>query len=207
MILLTCAAGVSTAAERLGTHPVPDFVVSEIVLPIPEPELRSTFLEQLRADRERRDSRYSEHGFRTRDGTGHEVLAPAFAEEGRDAKFGKEFFRNPAHSNDLYVHFMGIAIVSSYFVDASTGNGLDYGVTFAVAMEAIDETRTKISVRTVESNACVGKTLNLHAMGFVPKCEPVPPSPLDQYRLLVYLADLADAHLSPPKAAVANTVP
>jgi hypothetical protein len=176
---------------------VPDFVVSEVVLPMPEPQLRSIFLEQLRAERERSDSRYAEHGFKSRDGTGHEVIAPAFAEESRDAMFGKDFFRSPGHSHDLYVHFMGVAIVSSYFYDPSTGKGLGYGVTFAVAMEAIDEARTKVTVRTVESDAYVGKTLNLHAMGFVPKSKSVPPSPLDQYRLLVYLADLAGGHLSP----------
>jgi len=196
-IVLTCTIGVAASAERLATRSVPDFVVPEIVLPISAPALRSILLSELRAEPERSNHRYKEHGFKARDGTGREQLMPAAAEERSGAVFGGRYFRDPAHSKDLYVHFMGTPIVSSYYYDVSTGKGLDYGVTFAVALEAVGDSRTKVSVRTVKSEAFVGKSLNLHAMGFVPKAVSVPASPLDQYRLLAYLADLAGGQLKP----------
>ena len=90
---------------------------------------------------------------------------------------------------------MGKAIVSSYY--RSEERALDYGVTFSISLAAVDEAKTRVSIRTLESSVGVGLEFNVHAMGFVPKSEPVPASPLDEYKLLVYVAHLAGVALNP----------
>jgi hypothetical protein len=206
-VMLTGVTGIAATGDQLSTRPVPDFVVSEIVLPLAAPALRATLLEGLRAEPEHQDPAYRAHGFKTRDGSGREEPVPVMAEGSDHALFGKTYFRDPAHSQDLFVHFMGEAIVSSYFYDASTGKGLDYGVTFAVAIEGLDASRSRVSVSTLKSQVYVGKALDLHALGRVPEARPAPPSPLDQYRLLVYLVDLASARATSPGGMTLPNLP
>jgi len=195
MFLFACVAGAATANPPIEHRPIPEYVVAEALLPVSAPVLRAALLEGLSVIEERNDPVYMTSGFVSRDTGGRETWAPALAEESTKALFGKEYFRDPDHAMDLYVHFMGRPIVSSYYY--ANGRALDYGVSFSITIDSISDTKSKVSIRTVKSEVFIGKALNLHAMGLVPKAEAVPDSPLDQYKMLVYAAHLVGVHLAP----------
>ena len=195
IFLLAGLAGAANAHQPVEHRPVPAYVVSEALLPVSAPVVRAALLTGLSVNEERNDSVYMTSGFVSRDATGRETWAPALAEERESALFGKGHFRDPDHAKDLYVHFMGQPIVSSYYL--VNGKALDYSVSFSIAIDAISDSESKVSIRTVKSEVFVGKTLNFHAMGLVPKAEVVPGSPLDQYKMLVYAAHLVGVQLAP----------
>lgn len=195
MLLLACLAGGAVANQPIEHRPVPAYVVAEAVLPVSAPILRAALLKGLSVNEERNDPVYMTSGFVSRDAAGREAWAPVLAEESAKALFGKEYFRDPDHAKDLYVHFMGQPIVSSYYY--ADGKALDYGVIFSIAIDSIGDSKSKVSIRTVKSEVFIGKALNLHAMGLVPKSEAVPDSPLDQYKMLAYVAHLVGVQLAP----------
>lgn len=195
MTLWICCAGSASAHQTIQHRPIPAYAKSEVVLSVPEPILREAILKGLSTVNERDDPVYQTSGFVSRDASGREAWVPALAEESGRASFGKAYFRDPTHANNIYVHFMGAAIVSSYYF--ANGKALSYKVSYAIALDAIDASTTRVTIRSVKSEIYIGKELNLHAMGFVPKAESVPGSPLDEYRLLVYVAHLAGVQLTP----------
>lgn len=194
IFFLVCLTDGAIARPTIEHRPVPAHIVSEAELPVSASVLRAALLTGLRGSEERNDPMYKNAGFVSRDAAGRETLLPAHAETIENASFGKIYFRDPSHAKDLYVHFMGQPIVSSYYY--ANGEALDYNVTFSISIAAISGATSKISIRTVKSEIFNGKVLNLHAMGFVPEAEPVPGSPLDQYKMLVYAAHLVGVKLT-----------
>jgi hypothetical protein len=189
-----CLSGCASTPQPIEHRAVPCYTVSDVVVPASLSSVRAALLEGLTADGERRDPAYRTLGFVSRDSSGSETLAPAMAEEQSHALFGAAFFRDSTHVDDLYVHFMGVAIVSSYY--CAKGRALDYGASFSIRLAPIGESKTKMTIRTVESQAFVGSELNLHAMGFVPSAVAVSESPIDQYRMLTYAAHLVGVPLT-----------
>jgi hypothetical protein len=194
LILWACWVVPIAARSTVDHRPVPAYAVSEAVLPVSEPALRAALLTEANPRSEQNGPVYRSYCFFSRDGSGNERRIPVLAEDSRKGLYGRTYFRDPAHASDIFVHFEG-SIVSAYY--QVNGKPIDYGVTFSISLEAIDASSTRVSVRTIESEVFVGRELNLHAMGFVPKSQPVPPSPLDEYKMLLYVAHLSGAPLKP----------
>ncbi len=196
-IVLACfTGGCATVGLRIEQVPVPAYIKTEVILPVSALALRARLLAKLSGQEELSDPVYRTMGFFSQDAAGNRKLELALAEEYADPLRGAKSYRNDAdHAKDLYVNLTGGSIVSAYYY--ANGKALDYSVSFAIAIDAIDDTRSKVSVRTIESGVRVGNELNLHAMGFVPKFEAVPPSPLDQYKLLAYVAHVSGVQLEP----------
>jgi len=199
LLLLICtlvsAMGCATSHESIQHRDVPAYATSEAVLPVPEPFLRSALLSGLNTVKERDDPAYKKLGFVTRYDSDNVEWTPALAEEASEPVRGRLFFSDVSHARDIYVHFWGHAIVSSYY--HINGKPLSYGVEFAISLKAVDSSSTHVLIRSLNPHVFVGKSLNVHAMGFVPTAVPVAASPLDEYKLLVYVAHLAGIELRP----------
>jgi hypothetical protein len=102
--------------------------------------------------------------------------------------FGKRFFADPGNADDIYVHSMGAAIVSSYY--HPLGGGMMYSVQFAISLKSEDDDNTMVTVSSFDTAIYDGSEFNGHAMGFVPKRRTVPPARAEEYKLLTYVAHL-----------------
>lgn len=176
------------AVHRL---PTPAFVVSAIDLPLDADTARATILAALGVARERDDPFYRSHGFRS--GTSGDAWVPLLAEDASHAVFGRNFFADPANVAALYVHAMGVAVVSSQY--ATQDGPVRCTVAFALTTEALDGTHARVTVRALEGRLFSGSEFNAHALGWVPRAGADEPSRNDAYRLLAYVAHAAGVDL------------
>jgi len=186
--VLGLIASATLAEETVEHRPMPSYVTSQIVLPVSCQVFSERVLDGLQPSKERLDAFYASSGFVSATEGASSQLSPAYAEQEATALYGKEFFKNPANKDKIFVHFMGQAIRSSYYM--ARGAPLAYGVTFAIETNSTGLKGCRVEVQTVSSKVFAGKELNLHAMGMIPSAKDVPRSPVDEYRLLVYVAHL-----------------
>jgi hypothetical protein len=192
MSALAFIADIASAHPQVEHLDVPDYVVSEVVVPVAAPELHATLLQKLN---ESGRSAAGAKGICFR-AAQHAGCVRVYAEDRSTAIQGWHYFKDPAHADDLFVHFSGDTFLSSYYT--AQGKPLHYAATFSLSADAIDASTSRLSIRTLEPLVFVGKEFNAHAMGFVPKAVPVPPSPLDEYKMLVLAARLAGVPLASP---------
>jgi hypothetical protein len=186
--------GCSIAGRPVETREQLNALPNSHSFPLPIQKIRSVLLQNLQVIPERDDPFYRKYGFVERSGA-----EPSFvvlkAEEKETALFGEKFFSDPANAKDLYVHTMGISVLSSYY---RTSDGpLSYSVEFALSLNALDVNNTNITVRSFGTSVGNGKVFNAHAFGYIPKSISVPPARAEEYKLLVYIAHLLGAELPP----------
>jgi hypothetical protein len=196
MLTISSVASASAhAAEIIERRTVPAYVTSHAILPVSAQALREAVLKGLQPAGERSDPMYKTHGFVSGDGATPAQMLSAYAEDSANTLFSKEYFGNPEHANHIYVHFMGQPLISSYY--SAKSKPLNYGVTFAIDIDQVNASESRVVIRTVTSHVFFGRELNVHAMGFVPKAREVPASPIDEYKLLVYVAHLVGVSMQP----------
>jgi len=142
---------------------------------------------------ERDDPFYRRYGFTAHVQSDSPTWQPALVASVENPLFADRWFRDPAHWADLYVHFMGEAIVSSGW--CSRGRAVDTIATYVLRLQAAGPYRTEIVVGSDDSRVPVGRSFNVHAMGRVSDFAAHDPAPADRYRLLVYAAHLAGTEL------------
>ena len=157
--------------------------------------VRAALLDGLTSAHERGDAFYARYGFTSLDQSGRPFLQAALGATVDKPHFAERWFRDPAHTHDIYVHFMGQTVRSSGW--CSHGVPTETGVTYVLKLRADEPMRTEITVEIDASRAPVGKSFNVHAMGRVVEFAPSDPAPADRYRMLVYAAHLAGAELPP----------
>jgi hypothetical protein len=152
---------------------------------LPVAIVRSRILDGLQTAKERDDPFYRKYGFAEPE---LNEFTPFLAEEKSSAIFGKGFFADAANSDDIYVHSMGAAVVSSYY--HPLGGGMMYSVQFSISVKSEDDDNTMVTVRSFDTAIYDGTEFNGHALWFVPKRKAVPPARAEEYKLLTYVAHL-----------------
>jgi hypothetical protein len=87
--------------------------------------------------------------------------------------------------------YMGLGddAFSDLYVD-ERGKNLPYGAEFLVHVAALPDARTRVEVTTRGSAVIVGDSYSWHVFRCLPlKEEPVPPTTIDEYRLILRLAE------------------
>ena len=157
--------------------------------------VRAALVDGLTVPHERDDPFYRRYGFTARGQSGTATWEAALVASAEKPLFAQRWFRDPAHGRDLYVHFMGLSVVSSGW--CSRGRAVHAAVTYVLTLRATGPDRTEIVVAADESRVTVGKSFNAHAMGRVADVAAHEPAAADRYRLLVYAAHLAGTQLAP----------
>lgn len=204
--------GLAMAATVLSSMPVhaapveacgPSGVVADRVVVDGAPEsVRKRLVDGLTTVHERDDPFYRRHGFATRALSDRLTWQAALGAAVENPLFADRWFLDPRHAQDVYVHFMGQTIQSSGW--CARGRPVETGVTYVLTLRADGPGRTEIVVATDESRVPVGKSFDVHAMGWVADMAPHEPAAADRYRMLVYAAHLAGTDLPPLEAPAAG---
>ncbi len=175
-----------SACDRAGplieTHRVPAFVSPHFDTELDAHQAKLKILSKIQSLVLRGDEFYQRHGFKSDGGFSAEFTAEA---NSPFALYGREFFRDQAHANDIYLHTQA-TVMSSYYQAA--GKPLHYHAEFAVSLQPLSNSGTRVSIRSRKPAVYNGTEFNAHVGGYIPMRVAVEASPLEEYRMLVHIA-------------------
>jgi hypothetical protein len=117
------------------------------------------------------------------------------AETADNPLFGREYFKNPDTENDIYIHSFGQFWYSPVYY--AGGKPLEFRTPFILTLQKIDEERTLLKVRP-ETPRVIKGAAGLTAHGFVSKEIEVAPTTVEEYSLILFIAEqLGDTTLRP----------
>jgi hypothetical protein len=122
------------------------------------------------------------------------------AETPKDSLFSRQYFCKPNTSNDIYLHDFGFTWFSKLYF--SKGSPLNYRTAFIVKLAKLTDKSTVVTVRA-EDPVVINGTAGFGVHGPIAKETQVQPSSIEEYTLLLFIADkLGDNGLLPLKLPV-----
>lgn len=126
--------------------------------------------------------------FYRKNGFVHSDLSPVVLGVATNSQrlFAGQFFSDPKNKSDVLIFsYSDPMLSSSFFTDSGA---VLFGAKFSIKFEQVEALKTRISVRSVNPLLSNGEVFNWHVMGYIPDSISVNAIPLDEYRLLVYVA-------------------
>lgn len=119
------------------------------------------------------------------------------AETAKDALFGKAYFQKPDTKNDIYLHDFGITWYSPVY--HVKGKPLLFRTAYALKLKITGKGQTQMTIQT-ENPVVINGTAGIGPHGPIAREEKVDPITIEEYALLLYLADkLGDKTMKPLK--------
>jgi len=177
LLAVSCSHGVSRVETRALSSPNP----TSFLFPFPVQQVYTNALDALSIEHQAEDPVFG----RSLD----EHLEGLFSECATNAVFGEGVFRDPANSQDIYLHSFDTPIVISSVYHGRYGN-MPFIATFHVHL-AGNDTNTTVTVTAGDTEVANGTKF-----GFGPcgpgqgyNCEPVKPTTVEEYTILRYLGN------------------
>jgi hypothetical protein len=115
----------------------------------------------------------------------------------KDSIFSVHYFSKQDTSNDIYVHDFGFTWFSKLYF--SKGQPLEYRTAFIIKLTKISNDSTKLSI-IAEDPKVINGIAGFGPHGPIAKETKVQPSSIEEYSLLLFIADkLGDSNLAPLK--------
>ena len=184
--------------KRLETKELVETNPTEHIFNAPVDKLRQTILDSFNEHKEINSPVYqsSIFYFNVDMGNGEHKMTVSFnAETNGNAVFGKDHFEKPNTENDIYIHSFGQFWYSPIYY--AGGEALEFRTPFILTLEKIDEERTLLKVRP-ETPTVIKGVAGLTAHGFYSKEIDVEPTTVEEYSLILFIAEqLGDTTLKP----------
>jgi hypothetical protein len=200
----------SISGPRVMTRTFSAVLPTSYEFSVPWDPAKATILKGLQLEPERDDPFYQKYGFRPGekitlyDRNFHtypmQVVTFRALDVATSAKTGG-YGSGVVDENHFYVD-SSYAIASSYYY--TKDGALPCKVSFAVGVVPVSNSRTKVSVQSIETHIFSGKEFNAHVLWFIPKPIRVQPVAAEEYKLLVYIAHLLGTSLPPLESYVKN---
>lgn len=164
------------------------------VFPVPLPKLREQILYGLRHGWERRAKFFGDLGFviiQRRD-----TIEPVYLsfETSEYPVFGKEVFKDPHNSNDLYLSCNSVISSRTYF---ALDDPLPYEVAFHIHFVPVGNDSTKVTVMAINPGVLKG-VAGWGPHGLYSMQISVEPTTIEEYTILLYIGFLLEEDSMPP---------
>jgi len=103
---------------------------------------------------------------------------------GSDSPFGRDIFLNPENADDLYLHSFGGPLCASD-VYLCGGGPADFEAAFHLHLRRLDQFKTQVEVLTKEPGVFCGTYPGVPGHGPAGRLVDVPPTTVEEYRLLL----------------------
>ena len=200
-------AGCSRDVELVRTLPLPRLNPTSRTFDLPVTELKGRILEIFASERQWKDPVFPRVSYYWAPMAGR--LQPIFEiEHAASSNWSKAMFQDRQNANDVYLHSPESVICLSP-VYRGPQFGMPYCADFHIHLLTESDAQTRLEVKAIDSRIINGQLYGYGpcGCGFATRTEPVEPTTVEEYQVLLYLArhlgvtNMPDVILPVPPAA------
>jgi hypothetical protein len=181
-MVLTVASLATSCGPHIRTKTLPHPNPSSRSFPLSVPEVRAAAMKVFSLDHQVADPIFGHQSI--------QFCSALFLETATNTVFGEAVFRNPANSEDLYLHSLSEPIVPST-VYVAKGSGLPFVASFHLHLEGVASNETVVTVKALDTQVIAGKHFGFGSCGpgFANSYQSVQPTTVEEYTVLRYLGN------------------
>jgi hypothetical protein len=185
-MVLTVASLATSCGPHIRTKTLPHPNPTSRSFPLSVPEVRAAAMKVFSLDHQVADPIFGHQSI--------QFCSALFLETATNTVFGEAVFRNPANSEDLYLHSLSEPIVPSTVYVAKSG-GLPFVASFHLHLEGVASNETVVTVTALDSQIIAGKHFGFGSCGpgFANSYQSVKPTTVEEYTVLRYLGNFVGA--------------
>ena len=187
-----------SSQESIQTNPFPNKNVPEHIFNINVNALKDTIIKAFRIGNEQEDNKYLRDIFWYYTDKEKKYKMPIFftAETNIDIVFSRSYFSKPNTSSDVFLEVFHEAWISEFYY--SHNHPLSYTTNFAIKLSKIGSNKTMVKVFALNPEVINGTGFGVHGPANI--YTPAQPTTIEEYSLLLFIADkLGDTTLPPLK--------
>jgi hypothetical protein len=193
LIVLGCSS-----QEQIETKPFPIKNNAEHVFNLNANVIKDTIVRAFKIENDPEDNKHLRDIFWYYAGEvkEHPMAILFSAETSRDTIFSLHYFSKPNTADDVFLEVYHEAWISKYY--HSHGHPLKFTTDFAIQLSSIDANKTKVKIIALNPEVINGTGFGVHGPANI--YTPAQPTTIEEYSLLLFIADkVGDTTLPPLK--------